>query len=105
MKIEFVKYTGDYPNLCRGVLVLKIDGEIYSFGEYPREDPTHQFYNFWESGGSVWFDREGFEHVRERKWILSDDAKDLPDFLKGHEQELIDVMNSNVPYGCCGGCI
>ena len=26
--VEFVNYTGSFPNLCRGVLTLKIDGEI-----------------------------------------------------------------------------
>ena len=29
--VEFVFYSGEYPNLCRGVLVLKIDGHQYAF--------------------------------------------------------------------------
>ena len=30
--VEFVNYTGSFPNLCRGVLTLNIDGEIVKFG-------------------------------------------------------------------------
>jgi hypothetical protein len=32
MNIEFVSYNGAYPNLCRGKLVVKIDGKEVSFG-------------------------------------------------------------------------
>ena len=107
MKIEFVDYDGHYPNLCRGVLILRIDDKIYSFGGCHRIDRdflSRQFYSFWDTGGGAWIDDNGDEHIEEGKWVLSEDAK-LPDFLKGHEQELIDIMNNNVPYGCCGGCI
>ena len=101
MKIEFVDYTGSYPNLCSGVLILRIDGEIYSFGGYSWniEDPTHQFPSFWSSGGAAYWDPE---EVIEGDWQLSGD---VPEFLKGHEEELISIMNENVPHGCCGGCI
>lgn len=30
--VKFVSYSGKYPNFCRGVLVLKIDGIEYCFG-------------------------------------------------------------------------
>lgn len=30
--VEFVNYSGCYPNLCRGVLTLRIDGEEVKFG-------------------------------------------------------------------------
>lgn len=103
MKIEFVDYNGRYPNLCGGILILRIDGEIYSFGGYyPFEDPSHEFDSFWTSGGSVWFSSEWDEHVESGPWVLSGE---LPEFLKGHEKELIDIMNDNVPHGCCGGCV
>ena len=32
MNIEFVSYTGEYPNLCNGILTLKIDNKIVKFG-------------------------------------------------------------------------
>lgn len=30
--VKFVSYTGDFPNLCSGVLTLEIDGNPVSFG-------------------------------------------------------------------------
>lgn len=30
--VELVSYSGQYPNLCSGVLVLRIDGLAYAFG-------------------------------------------------------------------------
>lgn len=30
--VEFVSYTGKFPNLCSGVLTLRIDGENVKFG-------------------------------------------------------------------------
>lgn len=29
--VEFVSYTGKYPNLCSGVLTLKINGKTYIY--------------------------------------------------------------------------
>lgn len=31
-RVKFVSYTGKSPNLCSGVLTLKIDGTQYKFG-------------------------------------------------------------------------
>ena len=45
--VEFVSYTGKYPNLCSGVLTLKINGKIYTFGYGQKYD------KFWESGGGL----------------------------------------------------
>jgi len=100
MEIKFLEYSGAWPNLCSGVLVLQIDGEVYTFGERaPYEDETRQFPRFWSSGGSVNWDPE---EIVTDEWRFDGG---LPDFLKGHEQELIDLFNSNVIWGCCGGCI
>ena len=104
MNIDFVDYTGSWPNLCSGTLILRIDGEIYSFGGYfdvnDEGVDNHCFPAFWSSGGSVsWCDDE---EVEEGDWYQS---RELPDFLKGHEDEIMSIMNENVPHGCCGGCI
>lgn len=32
--VEFVSYDGDFPNLCSGTLVLRIDGEKVTFPKY-----------------------------------------------------------------------
>ena len=42
-EIEFVSYDGRYPNLCRGTLIMKIDGIEIEF-------------NGLESGGKVSMD-------------------------------------------------
>ena len=31
VRVEFVSYSGEYPNLCDGVLVLKANGVEYTF--------------------------------------------------------------------------
>ena len=98
MKIEFVSYDGRYPNLCSGTLTLKLDGIKKTFGygdcDYPQ---------FWTSGGCVWFDNHSNEHVDRGAWELRDDA--LPAKLQPLAEQLIDVFNRNVEYGCCGGCV
>ena len=30
--VRFIEYTGKYPSLCMGVLVLEINGQRYYFG-------------------------------------------------------------------------
>ena len=30
--VEFISYTGRYPNLCSGILTLRIDGKEVTFG-------------------------------------------------------------------------
>lgn len=42
--VEFIDYTGEYPNLCSGTLTLEIDGEVVRFGN------GHNV-AFWDSGG------------------------------------------------------
>lgn len=33
-KIEFISYDGEYPNLCSGKLVIKVNGKRIRFPEY-----------------------------------------------------------------------
>lgn len=87
--VEFVSYDGRYPNLCSGKLVLKINGEI-------REMPDYCL----RSGGSVWFDKQWDEHVETGRWTVT-----VPDDLEEYAAEIENCVNSNIPYGCCGGCV
>ena len=34
MNIEFVSYDGEWPSLCMGRLILKVNGEEIDFGKY-----------------------------------------------------------------------
>ena len=87
--VEFISYDGEYPNLCGGTLILKIDGEEVTFPEYCMS-----------SSGSVWFDEEWDEHIEEGPWYV-----DVPEEYTHLRKEIHEVVNDNVPYGCCGGCI
>ena len=87
--VEFVSYNGSYPNLCSGTLVLRIDGIERTFPPYCMH-----------SGGSVWFDNSGGEHVEKGKWTV-----DVPPELEKYHDAIESCVNANVPHGCCGGCV
>ena len=88
MAVKFINYTGEYPNLCRGTLTVEIDGAqvVLTRGLC--------------SGGSVWFDDDWSEHVEEGPWSV-----DVPEFLTKYRQEIEDLVNENIPCGCCDGCV
>lgn len=87
--VEFVSYNGKFPNLCRGTLVIKVNGEKIALK------------NYLCSGGECWFDEYRNGHVETGDWRLSQ----LPNNLEPYREEILKVVNENVPHGCCGGCI
>jgi len=89
MSVEFVSYSGAYPNLCAGTLVLCIDGVTTTL-------PNHSLV----SGGTVWFDDDWCEHVECGPWSV-----DVPPELEHLKLEIERIVNMNVSEGCCGGCI
>lgn len=91
MKLTFVSYDGDYPNLCRGQLILAIDGVPIVFPSYCLS-----------SGGSVSFDDNWSEEVEQGEWSIDEYPKGFPEELK---EEAVCLVNMNIPLGCCGGCI
>ena len=94
--VEFVSYDGRFPNLCSGMLILRIDGEEVGFHYSSHDD-------FWKSGGEVGFDDNGDDVVKTGEWGLCEER--VPDKYKKYAQEMIDVFNANVEFGCCGGCV
>lgn len=88
--IEFVDYTGEYPCLCSGTLTIKVNGKEYEI-EHLR------------SGGHVWFDDNWGDHIKTGPWSIDED--DIPEEIRQYKDEIEDVVNEHVPYGCCGGCI
>ena len=85
-RIEFIDYDGEYPCLCMGDLIIKVNGEI------------RHLHGVLRSGGGI---TEDYEEV-EGPWGI--DLSDYPD-LEPYKEEITDVVNENVGYGCCGGCI
>lgn len=102
--VEFVSYTGRFPNLCSGILTVRIDGKEVTFGGY---NGKADFPRIWNSGGSVSFDNDWTEHVTHGAWEVNDwSAKEITDpNIKNRLEEIIEIMNKNVPHGCCGGCV
>lgn len=88
--IKFISYDGSYPNLCSGTLVIEVFGVKF------------ELQNVLVSGGHVWFDDNYDEHVETGSWELS---YDFPEELEPFRKEIRDLVNENVPYGCCGGCV
>ena len=99
--IKFISYDGEWPNLCRGMLTVDINGEIHKFhySFYKKDDP-HLHRPFWTSGGSCGYDPF---YIDDAPWELS--AFKGEDFSEEIYEELLEIFNENVPFGCCGGCI
>lgn len=97
--VKFISYTGRFPNLCRGVLTLEIDGERHTFGtkfRYQSDNP--EFEQFWESAGNAIDD----DDIWIGEWIIDDVL--LPEQFRKYSGEIDRVFNENVEHGCCGGC-
>jgi len=91
MGLSFVSYSGEYPNLCSGILILSLDGKRVVF-------PDNCLY----SGGYVTFNEDGSEEVGEGPWSIATFPEGFPSELETEAERLV---NENVVYGCCGGCI
>ena len=84
-------YDGSYPYLCSGTLAVKIGDKEWAFPDYCLR-----------SGGSVSFDSDWNEDVTQGEWSISDWPKDFPEDLK---DDVLDAVNAEIPFGCCGGCV
>lgn len=91
--IEFVSYDGQWPNLCSGELVLLIDGQTIECGDCLC------------SGGWVNHDEEYEFTVTSGDWSIDFDAVQHLNLTDDEKNLITDLVNENVPQGCCGGCI
>ena len=88
--VEFISYDGDYPCLCMGTLKIRVDGRLYSL--------KHAMH----SGGRVGFDGDWCEEVTQDEWSIT--LEEFPE-LEPYKDGITKVVNDNVQYGCCGGCV
>ena len=89
MEVKFVSYDGAWPGLCFGTLVVEVDGVRYEIEGL-------------NSGGSVSFDADWQEEVTSGPWGVSNWPDDFPEEAKSR---VVQLVNDNVPEGCCGGCV
>lgn len=97
MDIEFISYKSSPWNLCSGILTVKINNVITTFGY------EGQYERFWHSGGCATFDSEWNEIVKQAPWKFYDSY--FPKELMPYYKDLCNLFEANVPHGCCGGCI
>lgn len=91
MKTIKIKYDGSYPNLCSGNLIVYIGEQEYKF-------PEHCL----ESGGSVTFDENWSEEITEGAWTITEYPQNFPEEYK---EKLLEIINDEIEWGCCGGCV
>lgn len=105
--VKFVSYDGEYPCLCSGTLILNIDGQDWSFGhdwqDRYGDEHSENFEQFWSSGGSCGFIPDGEEYIITGDWKVN--KSELPKQFRKYADEIYKVMNENIKYPCCGGCI
>lgn len=86
--VRFVSYSGEFPCLCFGVLKIEVDGKVL------------ELENALVSNGACGVTDDGEDYWITAKWSV-----DLPEQLKPYEKEITALVNENVAWGCCGGCI
>ena len=90
--IQFVSYDGAYPNLCSGTLVLSVDGENISA----------DFCLMSEGEAGVILGGE--ERIIKGPWRVKfwrfEKVLTFPEMAR-----ITELVNQNVEWGCCGGCI
>ena len=87
-KVEFVSYNEQYPCLCMGTLVLRINGKEYSDFSLT-------------SGGGCGFNEDySDDWIYQAPWTVH-----VPKELEYLKDEITKVVNKNIPFGCCGGCL
>lgn len=89
--MKFISYDGKWPNLCRGTLVVEHEGKEWAFES-----------SSLSSGGCIQRDAKGIMWAEQGPWTIDEWPKDFPEELK---EETVNLVNDNVPHGCCGGCI
>lgn len=88
-----IEYDGEWPVLCFGHLIVWIDDVKWDFGSHSLS-----------SGGAVLRDDDWNMWAEEGPWEIWDWPEGFPDDDLLKEVVLMEI-NSEIPHGCCGGCI
>lgn len=86
-----IMYDGGFPNLCSGNLLVTVNGVRWNFPRYCLS-----------SGGNVWFTKHWEERISSGPWDVNEWPDDFPENLKW---EVLECINEEIPWGCCGGCV
>lgn len=97
--VKFINYETKPYFWCGGVLTVEIDDAIIHFGN----DKGCDYERFWSSGGCCGFDADWNEVVEDGPWRF--DRNNFPKCFDAYFEDICDLFEVNVPYGCCGGCI
>ena len=82
-------------------------GKTKEFWGWEKEDELAEYPSFWVSGGCCGFDGDYSEsYVCPGDWEMEDGIheKDYPNEIWNLLPKILELMNDNVPCGCCGGC-
>ena len=90
--VEFISYDGKWPCLCFGTLTIKVNGKTYAFK------------NAMISGGCVCGGPSTDWDMWSEQGPWEIDLREHPE-LEPYKDEITKVVNENVEWGCCGGCI
>lgn len=85
-EVKFVSYDGDYPQLCKGRLVLRINTINWIFP-----------YGSLGTGGGCEIDGK----TSKGEWRIIKWPKGFPEEYKYEANKLV---NEKIVHGCCGGC-
>ena len=68
-RVKFISYSGRFPNLCSGTLVLEIDGARHEFNyaNACSTSPRHNKHDsFWSTGGGL----VGYDSTYQGEWLV-----------------------------------
>ena len=89
--VHLVHYNGSYPILCSGQLTMVVNGKVFTFA-------SHNL----KTGGSVSFDKDWQEIIEKGPWEIDEWPEGYPE---EHKEKTLQIINEELPYGCCGGCV
>lgn len=85
---------------------MTANGLLYVWGhqQLKKNGKQYSMKHVLESGGSCGFNKDYSEsYINKGEWLIVETY--LPKELQDDVEELTYLVNKNVPYGCCGGCL